>query len=154
MVYCDLCLTEIEDGDHILFACSFAQQCWDYMHTVYPLPLWLFGLTELENSLASPAVDHQRKNCFAYVTWSLWKAQNERVFQNVNNTPVHVACMALGWLPYSCRCSLSLQVGDRSWRWEARETSNLNGCMPEQVRWLHPSTGFLKLNFDKNAYPY
>ena len=81
MIYCGLCLTEVEDCYHIWFGCSFAQQCWNFVHTNYPLPVWPSSLIELENLLASSAVADEPKTCLAYVTWSLWNARNEKGVQ-------------------------------------------------------------------------
>ncbi|XP_035832997.1 uncharacterized protein LOC118481817 [Helianthus annuus] len=85
---CVMCNKELESADHLLITCEFAQQLWvgvsQWMKIT--LPRYLLSVVDLLNYINNLQMEGNKQKAVymisATVCWSLWKARNDKIFNN------------------------------------------------------------------------
>ena len=144
-IFCDLCRGLVEDDEHVIVTCQFAQQCWNCLvmrsklhSTPHSLPAFFASLTHTQ-------IEKWIKVLMCYMAWLLWPACNARIFQRQSITPVRLIRQLDCYLAYTDE--LPLRSHPESWG---------DYHVPRHIPPLHslswsppsPSFGGLILNFD------
>ncbi|XP_019167697.1 PREDICTED: uncharacterized protein LOC109163410 [Ipomoea nil] len=135
---CATCGDGDETMNHVLMECSFAKDCWRRTH--HPV--------SFQYSLVTPLKSWVKNNCcasdwingcpwgvtFIYTCWEIWKARNQRIFENTASAPMDIMRRANNLTLDTVEVFLNkkcVHVGKMRW-----------------VCWQPPETGWIKFNTD------
>ena len=88
---CPFCNTDPETAVHLHISCSYAQDCWSQVLARTSMPALLMPSPNSESVIScwssiatlAPANIIRRWRSLALITWwNLWKARNDRIFNN------------------------------------------------------------------------
>ncbi|XP_074271538.1 uncharacterized protein LOC141595469 [Silene latifolia] len=76
--YCDLCLDQPEDQQHILYLCKFSTCCWDLLKDWLHINLPSIGILEWVSSWRCRSLSQKRRAIVAILAmiYSIWNARN------------------------------------------------------------------------------
>ncbi|CAN1318548.1 Putative ribonuclease H protein At1g65750, partial [Linum perenne] len=132
---CQSCSLSDESVLHVLRDCRFAQEVWKAGGwNCSTDQIWQSPLTEWLQWF----LNRDRQLLFGITCWYLWKARNERVFDNINTSALVVAQKAEAW---SSVVSLALER-DSTWL-EAQGPKTAT-----DITWQPGPSGWVTLNTD------
>ncbi|KAL4367556.1 hypothetical protein GQ457_05G010050 [Hibiscus cannabinus] len=136
---CGRCCTEVENIEHVLFFCPYAQAVWRASEFSYSpqkdgfpgFARWWLSMLSLKEKVEG----RDWINLIAFLCWFLWKARNEFSFSNVSPNPIDTWCQAeRAFTEYMEANAFMAPI--------TRGGSHDHEC------WVPPSHGWIKINCD------
>jgi len=135
---CVVCDEFGEDNAHMFFMCSKSMRCWQR------IGLWSPLMAAFDTNASFPTnvfsilqdLDQQQKYIFGVTLWSIWKHQNNKVWNNVTET-AQAICDRAGSLLISWRNARII-----------RHPIPQHSITPNDLKWIKPSSNRFKCNVD------
>lgn len=84
--------------DHALFHCAWAAEVWSLIRNKWPNMDWPTNRSQLFYMLFARN-RYDRFNAWVLITtsvlWAIWKARNDKTFENIDKPPIVIAHLAV-----------------------------------------------------------
>ncbi|XP_055960697.1 uncharacterized protein LOC126668753 [Mercurialis annua] len=139
---CSFC-GEMETLEHLFFECPQVVQVWflsplslraSNFPSIHFSQLWLIITDQLHQMDSS----NSSVQLFCFILWQIWKTRNKNVFDNMVVQPSEVSLV-------SCQASTEFANSQVD---ISPSFPILENRVPQQLRWIPPPQGILKLNYD------
>ncbi|XP_060965020.1 uncharacterized protein LOC133034003 [Cannabis sativa] len=137
---CPICQEAEESTFHALVGCCFARACWN--RSLVSICSWSADSFGSWFQALSARISSQALEEAAMVTWSIWKARNEVVWQQKSPTAASVVLSARSFL-------------DQFRFAQSRTTSSLSNSsigLSSRVHWITPISDQIKVNVDSALF--
>lgn len=134
---CPLCNSNLENTWHLMVTCNISKQCWQQIN--------VWGLIEqsMERVKSFPELfwylleqlECKKRSLVAMVMWGLWKARNDKVWEEKNTLAADII--------HKSRSVLFDWIQANN-RYLGKPQTDTRGI----IRWTHPPAGFVKCNID------